>query len=230
MITFHIITLFPEATRSYLDESILGRAQREKKIAIKYYNPRDFTLNKFRNVDGRPYGGGPGMVLAIEPILSTVKKIKLKKTSKAKTIIFTPGGKQFDNKIAKNYSQKITDLILICGRYEGIDARVKKILKLAFATGSGEARAEVEEISIGPFVLSGGEVPAMVVVDAVARQIPGVLGNEASPEENRVSSHEMYTRPETFEHNGKKYKVPKILISGHHAEIEKWKLKKSPKK
>src|SRR3989339_960760 len=217
MITFHIITLFPEAVQPYLEASIIGRAQKEKKIAVKYYNPRDFTSNKFRSVDGRPYGGGPGMIIAVEPILSTIKKIKLKKGGKAKTIIFSPGGKQFDNKIAKSYSQKYTDLILICGRYEGIDSRVKKILK-------------AEEWSIGPFVLSGGEVPAMVVVDAMARQIPGVLGNDASPEEKRGYSHERNTRPETFEHNGKKYKVPKILISGHHAEIEKWKLKKSSKK
>lgn len=220
MINFHIITLFPETLEAYLNASILGRAQKEKKIKISYYNPRDFTANKFRNVDGRPYGGGPGMVLAVEPILSTVKKIKLKKGGKAKTIIFTPGGKQFDNKIAKSYGQKYSDLILICGRYEGIDARVKKILK-------------AEDLSIGPFVLSGGEIPAMLVVDAMARQIPGVLGNEASPEENRVSSHEMYTRPEVLivpanlpAQAGKKYRVPKVLLSGHHAEIDKWKLKK----
>ena len=212
MITFHIITLFPEAVQPYLDASIIGRAQKEKKIAVKYYNPRDFTSNKFRSVDGRPYGGGPGMILAIEPIVKTVTVVKSKikdKKSKIKIILFNPGGKQFDNKIAKNYSQKYTDLILICGRYEGIDSRVKKILK-------------AEELSIGPFVLSGGEVPAMVVVDAMARQIPGVLGNDASPEENRVSSHEMYTRPAVYEHAGKKYKVPKVLQNGHHAEIEKW--------
>ena len=216
MITFHIITLFPEAVQPYLEASIIGRAQKEKKIAVKYYNPRDFTSNKFRSVDGRPYGGGPGMIIAVEPILSTIKKIKLKKGGKAKTIIFSPGGKQFDNKIAKSYSQKYTDLILICGRYEGIDSRVKKILK-------------AEEWSIGPFVLSGGEVPAMVVVDAMARQIPGVLGNDASPEENRVPSHEMYTRPAIYivpaglpAQAGKRYKVPKVLQNGHHAEIEKW--------
>ena len=212
MLTFHIITLFPEAVQPYLDASIIGRAQKEKKIAVKYYNPRDFTSNKFRSVDGRPYGGGPGMIIAVEPILSTIKKIKLKKGGKAKTIIFSPGGKQFDNKIAKNYSQKYSDLILICGRYEGIDSRVKKILK-------------AEEWSIGPFVLSGGEVPAMVVVDATVRQIPGVLGNDASPEENRVSSHEMYTRPEIYVHNGKRYKVPKVLLSGNHKDIDSWKLK-----
>jgi tRNA (guanine37-N1)-methyltransferase len=214
MINFHIITLFPEAVKPYLDASIIGRSQKDKKIGIKYYNPRDFTSNKFRNVDGRPYGGGPGMVMAVEPILSTVKKIKLKKSGRAKTIIFSPGGKQFDNKMAKKYSQKYTDLILICGRYEGIDSRVKKILK-------------AEEWSIGPFVLSGGEVPAMVVVDAIARQIPGVLGNEASPEENRVSSHEMYTRPAVYEHQGKKYKVPKVLTEGHHGKIEEWKKTKN---
>ena len=212
MLTFHIITLFPEAVQPYLDASIIGRAQKEKKIAVKYYNPRDFTTNKFRSVDGRPYGGGPGMIIAVEPILSTIKKIKLKKGGKAKTIIFSPGGKQFDNKMAKNYGQKYTDLILICGRYEGIDSRVKKILK-------------AEELSIGPFVLSGGEVPAMVVVDAMARQIPGVLGNDASPEENRVSSHEMYTRPEIYIHNNKRYRVPKVLLSGHHKQIDSWKLK-----
>lgn len=219
MTTFHIITLFPEALDSYINESIIGRAQKNKKIKIKFYNPRDFSGNKHRQVDDKPYGGGPGMVMQAGPILRAVEGIKKKiatasaKSSgvskKVKVIIFTTDGAQFTNTKAKNLASKHKDIILICGRYEGVDARVAKILK-------------AEKVSVGPFVLTGGELPAMIVLDAVSRQIKGVLGKFESVEESRISSSETYTRPEVVEYNGKKYKVPKVLVSGDHKKIDEW--------
>jgi tRNA (guanine37-N1)-methyltransferase len=198
---------------------MLWRAQKEKKIKVNLYNPRDYSLDKHKKVDGRPYGGGPGMVMQVEPIIRAVRAAKKKiRGAKSKVVITSPAGKTFSNKIAENYSKKYSHIIIICGHYEGIDARVKKILR-------------AEEISIGPYVLTGGELPALVMIDSIARQIPGVLGNDVSLEEKRVSSSETYTRPEVFKVKDsagklKSYKVPKVLLSGHHAEIEKWKVRK----
>ncbi len=210
--TFHIITIFPEIVRSYVDESILARAQKKKLINIKVYNPRDFTKDKHRSVDDKTYGGGPGMVMQAEPILRAVAKARGRKKN-IKVIMFSPGGKQFTNVYAETLSKKYKDVILIAGRYEGIDTRVKKALR-------------AEEVSIGPYVLTGGEVPAMVVVDAVSRQIPGVLGHVESLEEKRTASSEMYTRPEVIKHKGKNYKVPEVLLSGDHKKIEEWRSSK----
>ena len=237
---FHIITLFPELLSGYLSDSILARAISEKKVSVKFSNPRDFVkVNKsqkgkekpYLRVDDKPYGGGPGMVIEALPILKAVEKAlkvsnKLKvisdkkknknsslitnhSSSKIKIVFFSPSGKKFDTSYAKNVSKKYTDLILICGRYEGIDARVKKILK-------------AEEVSVGDFVLTGGEIPAMILIDSISRQIEGVLGNFDSREEERVASSEVYTRPEVLEYKGKKYKVPKVLLSGNHKKIEEW--------
>lgn len=231
MLNFHIITLFPETLEAYLNASILGRAQKEKKIKISYYNPRDYAgmIGKqiegkldYKKTDGRPYGGGPGMVMLAEPVLKAVAKAKSKilrqssgqAKNNTKIFIFSPAGKLFDNKIAEKLSvdKKTKHLVLICGRYEGLDARVKKILKAT-------------ELSVGPYVLTGGEVPALIVVDAITRRLPGVLGKDESIEERRVSSSEVYTRPEVLTFASKKYRVPKVLLSGHHAEIDKWRLK-----
>lgn len=213
MIRFHIVTLFPDMVRAYMDASILGRAQEAGHIELSYVNPRDFSQDRHQKVDDRPYGGGPGMVMGVDPLAraleSIAKRIARKKNTKTKVILFAPGGKQFTNTIAQTYVKKYTDIVLICGRYEGIDARVKKIFK-------------AEEVSVGPFVLTGGEVPAMIVVDACARQIPGVLGTHESIEEERTASPEMYTRPEVYEWKGKKYKVPKVLLTGDHKKIEEW--------
>lgn len=225
--TFHIITLFPESFDSYFDSSIIARAIKEKKIKVSFYNPRKFVTGKYKKVwpdgnisaqvDDRPYAGGPGMILRAEPIIKTVESILKKLTAnssklkaKIKIINFHPSAKKFTTSYAKQTSQKFTDIILICGRYEGIDARVDKIL-------------ETEKISIGDYVLTGGELPAMVVIDCMSRQIPGVLGKFESLEEERVSSSEFYTRPEILEHKGKKYRVPKVLLSGDHKKIEEWK-------
>lgn len=211
--TFHIISLFPNAFDSYINESILKRAQEKKLITVKFYDPHRFGEGKWKKVDGRPYSGGPGMVLLAMPLLKAAQKAKGKTGTKKKwkIIIFSPGGKNFTNIAAKSLIEKnYTDIVLICGRYEGIDARVKKILK-------------AEEVSIGEYVLTGGELPAMVFMDVVSRQIKGVLGKFESLEENRVSSHEVYTRPEVLEYEGKNYRVPKVLLTGDHKKIEEWK-------
>jgi len=214
MLTFHIITIFPDMFSSYINESILARAIKSKKIAVKFYNPRDFTKDKHKRVDYKPYGGGPGMVMQAEPILKAVAKAKGRKKN-VKTFILSPNGKLFDNTVAKKLSKNYKDIILISGRYEGIDARVKNMLR-------------AEEISVGPYVLTGGELPAMVMVDAISRQVKGVLGKEESLEETRPAGSAVYTRPEELVHKGKKYKVPKVLLSGHHKEIEEWRKKQAP--
>jgi len=218
MINFHIISIFPEVLNSYLDESILKRAQKNKKIKVSIYNPRNFSRDRHKKIDDKPYGGGPGMVMQVEPIIRTIQKIRKNKKNKEKSkiIILSPRGGKFTNEEAKKFS-KYKNLILICGRYEGIDARVKKILKTCLPI------SKTQEISIGDYVLTGGEIPAMVVIDSVSRQVQGVLGNLESIEENRISSNEIYTRPEVFKFNGKKYKVPKVLLSGNHKDIERWK-------
>ncbi len=214
---FHIITLFPQSLDSYLGESILKRAREDKKITITCVNPRDFADNKFRHIDQRPYGGGPGMVIealpvirAIESVLKKIEKKKTKTKHKVKIIFFAPQGKLFDTTYAeKVVKAKYTDIIFVCGRYEGIDARVKKVFKM-------------EEVSVGNYVLTGGELPAMILLDCIARHIPGVLGNISSLEESRAAG-DSYTRPEVLEYKGKKYRVPKVLLSGDHKKIEEWK-------
>lgn len=216
---FHVITLFPELVNSYLSESILARAIEEKKIKVTFYNPRDFVKptkiqkgkeRPYLRVDNKPYGGGPGMIIEAEPVLKAIEKA-LKKAVKGKTkvIFFSPDGKNFDTQYAKTSAKKYTDIIMICGRYEGIDSRIKKIFKM-------------ENISVGPYVLTGGEIPAMILIDSISRQIEGVLGNFDSREEEREASDEMYTRPEVLVWKGKKYKVPKVLLSGNHKDIEEW--------
>lgn len=225
---FHVITLFPEVCKAYTDASILGRAQKKekgkgakhvgKKIEVKYYNPRDFSKNKHKKVDDRPYGGGPGMVMQAEPIFRAWEKaVGKKKNVKIKTLIMSPRGKKFDTKMAQTFAKKYDHLVLISGRYEGIDARVKKILK-------------AEEVSVGDYVLTGGELPALSIIDSVSRQIPGVLGTFESLEDERVSSGIMYTRPEILEYKKKKYKVPTVLTQGNHAEIERYKLEQNKNK
>ena len=241
---FHIITLFPDIFKSYLNESILARAIKNKKIKFSLYNPRDAvkpTKSQKKNkkpylrVDSKPYGGGAGMVLQAEPILKAFSKIEKKietspsKKKKTKVVIFSAKGKMFNQKMAYDWAKKYEEIIFITGRYEGIDERVKKALK-------------AEEISIGPYVLTDGDVATMVVTSAVARLIPGVIRLESLKEEshwnlllkkeknNKVGESGLeyphYTRPEVLEYKGKKYRVPKVLLSGNHAEIEKWRNKK----
>ncbi len=216
---FHVITIFPEVCAAYTSASVLGRAQktekgkgakvRGKKIEVSYYNPRDFTKDKHKKVDDRPYGGGPGMVMKAEPILKAWEKAVGRKQNKKKikTLIMSPRGTVFTNELAKGWVKKYDHLVLISGRYEGIDARVKAILK-------------ADEVSVGDYVLTGGELPALTIIDSVSRQVPGVLGTFESLEDERVSSGEMYTRPETFVHKKKQHPVPEVFLSGNHHDIE----------
>ncbi len=229
MIKFHVITIFPDIFSSYLNESIIGRAIKGKLVSVKFYNPRDYVKDKnktgYKPVDDKPYGGGPGMVMRPDPILRAVEVV-IKKIStpsrkrvtpqegNKKTLIinFIPSAEKFTTDFAKKISKKYTDVILICGRYEGIDARVDKILK-------------TKKISIGDYVLTGGEIPAMVLIDCISRQIHGVLGKYESLEEERISSSEVYTRPEILKYGNKNYRVPKVLLSGNHKLINEWKEK-----
>ncbi len=218
---FHIITLFPDICRAYTDASILGRAQKSekgkgakvkgKKIDISYYNPRDFSKDKNKKVDERPYGGGPGMVMQAEPVLKAWEKAvgRKKDQGKVKTLIMSPRGKMFTQEVAKEYAQKYEHLVLISGRYEGIDYRVNEILG-------------AEEVSVGDYVLTGGELPALTIIDATARQIPGVLGTFESLEDERITSGKSYTRPEVLKYKKQDYKVPPVLLEGNHKEIERW--------
>jgi tRNA (guanine37-N1)-methyltransferase len=230
--TFHIITIFPDIFNSYFNESILKRARENKLIKIKIHNLRDWTTDKHKTVDDTPYGGGAGMVMKVEPIYKALQALKLQITnyklqiksksqiSKSKTILLSAKGKTWNQRMAKKYS-KLDEIILICGRYEGVDERVKKFVD--------------EEISIGDYVLTGGEIPAIAIVDSVTRLLPGVLGNIESAEYEShaipgILEYPQYTRPEIFEAGGKKYRAPKILLSGNHKKIEWWRRKKMKKK
>ncbi len=228
-LTFHILTLFPESFDSYLGASILKRAQEKELIAFKFYNLRDFAAAgkkkaltyAERRIDDRPYGGGPGMVIEALPVMRAVDKAvgkQLKSSAKkrgVRIVFFSPSGKQFTNEVADSF-KKFTDIVFVCGRYEGIDARIKKAFPMA-------------DISIGPYVLTGGELPAMIMIDTITRRIKGVLGDALSIEEERVASPDVYTRPEVIEFKGKKYKVPKVLLSGNHKKMDEWKIGRKPR-
>lgn len=213
---FYVVSLFPNSLDSYINESIVKRAIEDQKIKVSVYNPRDYSEDKNERIDRKPYGGGPGMVIQAMPVVKAIedilKSISVSRKKKVKIIYLSPRGKQFSTDYAKKIPKKYKDIIIICGRYEGIDARIKKIFKM-------------EEVSVGPFVLTGGELGALILIDCISRQVPGVLGDFDSLEENRNASGDVYTRPEIIEYKDKKYKVPKILISGHHKKIEEWRMK-----
>jgi len=215
---FDIITIFPNIFDSYLKESILKRAQAKKLVKINIHNLRDYTKDKRRTVDARPYGGGFGMVLMVEPIYQAVKDIKKRlRAKKKKVILLSAKGKKFDQPMAQRFS-KLDQLILICGRYEGIDERVTKYIV-------------DEEISVGDYILTGGELPAVIVVDAVSRLIPGVIAKGSLEEESfskeKYVEYPHYTRPENIIIDDKTRKVPPVLLSGNHQKIEEWQEKHS---
>ena len=217
MMRFDIVTIFPNIFNPFLKESFIKRAQERGLIEIFIHNLREFTTDKHQHVDDRPYGGGLGMVLKIEPIYKALKSIKSKsKKRKVKVILFTPRGKQFNQKIAYRLS-KLDQVIMICGRYEGVDERVAKYI------------ADLK-LSIGPYDLMGGELPAMVVIETITRLIPGVIGKpeflkERLKKEGFVE-YPQYTRPEVFSpKKGVYWKVPKVLLSGHHQKIKEWREK-----
>ena len=232
MLTFDVITIFPEIFDSYLKESLVFRAQKKKLIKINIHNLRKWTRDKHKTVDDRPYGGGLGMVIKVEPVFRAVSALKSKiKNQKSKIILFTPRGKKFNQKIAYKLS-KLNQIIMICGRYEGVDERVAKYI------------ADLE-LSIGDYDLMGGELPTMIVIETVARLIPGVLGKpellkERTTKEKGFIEYPQYTRPELFDirkyiknwracplkfRKAKIWRVPKVLISGHHKKIEEWRRK-----
>ncbi|MCX6766330.1 MAG: tRNA (guanosine(37)-N1)-methyltransferase TrmD [Candidatus Moranbacteria bacterium] len=227
--TFHIITIFPKIFDSYFSESIVKRAREKKLVDIKIHNLRDYTSDKHKTVDDTPYGGGAGVVLKVEPIFEclkainfqfsifnfqTISKSKINKSKKTRIILFSAKGKRYTQAEAKRLA-KYDNLIFICGRYEGVDERAAKHLA-------------DEEISIGDYVLTGGEIPAMAVVDSIARLLPGVLGNAESPKEESFSKknyleYPQYTKPKEFQG----WKVPKTLLSGNHELINDWRNKQS---
>lgn len=214
MVRFDIITIFPDVFLGILNESILKRAQEKKKVVLNVHNLRDYTKDKHRKVDDRPFGGGPGMVLTPQPLFDAVKRIKGRR--KARVIYMDPTGKTFHQTHAKQLT-KYRNLIIICGHYEGIDDRVRTEL--------------VDEcISIGDYILTGGEIPAMVVVDTVTRLIPGVLGKEDSLTvesfEDNLLEAPVYTRPANF----RGIKVPDVLLSGNHLAIKQWQKEESLKR
>lgn len=235
MLKFDIITIFPKIFDSYLKESLIARAQKEKLVKINIHNLRKWTNDKRKTVDDRPYGGGLGMVLKVEPIYQAVSAlvsdfqfpISKQKRKKSKIILFTPRGKRFNQKTAYQLS-RLDQIIMICGRYEGVDERVAKHI------------ADLE-LSIGDYDLMGGELPAMVVIEAVSRLIPGVLGKpellkERITKRKGFIEYPQYTRPEVFlpltktvmkskSKNREKWRVPKVLISGNHKKIEEWRKK-----
>lgn len=206
---FHFLTIFPEMIEGYMNESILKRAGEKKLLSYEVKNIREFSKDRHRKTDDRPYGGGPGMVMTPEPILNAFNKLKTKKGGKIKVIQLSPSGKMFDNVAAKKFAKTYSDIVFICGRYEGVDDRVRKVLK-------------ADEYSVGNYTVTGGELPALIMTDAIARQIPGVLGKGESVEETRIASPRTYTRPEVLVYKGKKYKVPKVLTTGDHKKIDEW--------
>ncbi|MBI4496083.1 MAG: tRNA (guanosine(37)-N1)-methyltransferase TrmD [Deltaproteobacteria bacterium] len=209
--TFEVLTIFPGILASVLGESLLGKAQSKGRLQVRVRNLRDYAEDKHRTTDDYPYGGGPGMVMKPEPVLKAMEAIR-QEAPEAKSILLTPQGERFHQQVARELSRH-PHWILICGRYEGVDERVRL--------------AADREISIGDYVLSGGELPALVLIDAVSRYVPGVLGCGRSVEEDSFShgllEHPQYTRPPVF----RGLAVPEILLSGDHARIEGWRRKEA---
>jgi len=212
---FQTITIFPKMFESYLAEGILKRALDNRIIHFASHDLRNWTTDKYRSVDDTPYGGGAGMLMKIETIynaLEDVKKINQTDSKKRKIVLLSAGGKTWTQAMARKYSQ-LDEVIFICGRFEGVDARVSHFID--------------EEISIGNYVLTGGELPALVIMDSITRLIPGALGNnessiDESHSEKGVLEYPQYTKPAVFEAQGQKYQVPEVLTHGNHAEIAKW--------
>jgi tRNA (guanine37-N1)-methyltransferase len=216
---FYVMTLFPEMIEQGLNTSIIGRAMEKELLTINAVNIRDYTLDKHKRVDDYPYGGGAGMLMAVEPVVRTYNAIrediraKTGNTERPRVIYVTPWGKPFHQEMAREFAKE-ENLVFLCGHYEGIDERALEEVATDF-------------VSIGDYVLTGGELPAMVMIDAISRLIPGVLNNKDSAEyesfAGNLLEHPQYTRPEVY--NGRK--VPDVLLSGHHANIEKWKKEQS---
>lgn len=208
-----IISLFPEMFRAVSDYGVTGQAVKKGLLSLESWNPRDFTHDKHRTVDDRPYGGGPGMLMMVQPLSDAIEQAKKASPGKAKVIYLSPQGRKLDQQGVEELATN-ENLILICGRYEGVDERIIK-------------NYVDEEWSIGDFVMTGGEIPAMTLIDSVSRFVPGVLGDFASAEEDSFANGLLdcphYTRPEVL--NGEE--VPSVLTSGNHEDIRRWRLKQS---
>ena len=217
---YDVVTIFPDLITDWAKQSLVARAMAKRLISVKPHDLRKWTEDRHRTVDGRPYGGGAGMVLMVEPILKAVKAVR-KKTGRHRVILLSAKGRQFTQRDAKRL-QRYDQVIFVCGRYEGVDERVAKHIA-------------DEELSIGPYVLFGGEVPAMTIMEAMARLVPGVIKMESLQEEShwgkllkaegsdaKQLEYPHYTRPEIISIGGKKRRVPKVLLSGDHAKIAAW--------
>jgi len=217
MLRIDVITLFPESFESTLASSILARAIKLKKIDVRLHQLRDYAKNKWRKVDDTPFGGGAGMVMTCQPLFDAVKKIKGASKKDIPVIYFSPRGKKLDQPAVEVWGTKYDRLILVCGHYEGVDQRFIDA-------------CVTHEMSIGDYVLTGGELPALVFIDAISRMIPGVVGKEASVHEesfskslDRKKEYPHYTRPEDY----KGMQVPSVLLTGNHGKIRKWRLDKT---
>lgn len=212
---FDVVTLFPEMFPNYLGQSLLNKAIEQERVAVNLYNLRDWSKDKHQSVDDRPFGGGPGMVLKVDTVVECVESIQTSAEPKGHVVLFTPQGRQLNQRIVEELAEEKRQ-ILLCGRYEGFDQRVIDILK-------------PDEISIGDYVLNGGEVAAMVFIDTLIRLVPGVLGDERSNQQdsfstgNRLLEFAQYTRPREF--RGRK--VPEVLLSGDHGKIAAWRKQQS---
>lgn len=215
---FDVVTIFPEMFPGYLGQSLLHKAIDEGLVDVQIHDLRDWAHDKHRSVDDRPFGGGPGMVLKVEPVVECVQEIQQQGAQPGQAILLTPQGSRWDQRQVEQWA-RIPRLILLCGRYEGFDQRVIEILKPV-------------EISIGDFVLNGGEVAAMVMIDTLVRMIPGVLGDERSNQDdsfssgNRLLEYAQYTRPREY----RGHQVPEVLLSGDHGQIERWRREQSMEK
>lgn len=212
---FDVLTLFPEILTGYLGQSLLHKAIEAGLVGVELHDIRDWAKDKHQRVDDRPYGGGPGMVLMVEPVVECVEEVQTFAENPGRLILFTPQGRRLDQPLVEELSQE-DRLLMLCGRYEGFDQRVIDIL-------------QPMEVSIGDFILGGGEVAAMVLIDAVVRLVPGVLGHDRSNIEdsfssgNRLLEFAQYTRPREF----RGHQVPEILLSGNHEEIARWRAEQS---
>ncbi len=224
---FDIITIFPNIFDSYFNESVIKRGLKKKLFRIKTHDLRRFSMDKHKKTDDRPYGGGAGMVLSALPVLRAVENIvnsdarkgrspNRKRRGKRKLVLLSAKGKQFTQKTAVNWVRNFENIIFISGRYEGTDERIKKVLK-------------ADEISIGPYILTDGDVAVMAIISSLIRLVPGVINPESLKEESYQEGLEYphYTRPEVLEWKGKKYKVPPVLLSGNHKKITTWRKKHS---
>ena len=211
---FDIITLFPEMFSAIKEEGVIARAMKKSLISINTWQLRDFSSNKYKNVDEKPYGGGAGMVIQVKPIRDCISKIK-QSSPNTKVIYLSPQGKKLEQNLVEELAT-FESITMLCGRYEGVDERV--------------IENDIDfEISIGDYVISGGELAAMVVIDAISRRLPGVLGNEVSLKDsftNNLLDYPHYTRPEVIDDQA----VPKILLSGNQAKIDAWRIEQSTKK